>query len=261
MADNVRQKSISKNRIHLLDELRGLAVLCMIFYHAFYLMYAMFGMETGKTLFDLCTPLQPFFSSLFIIISGISSRLSHNNTGRGIKLLLIALGFSFVTIYMLPQFNIEGAEIYFGILHLLSVSMLVFSLLHRILDRIPPLITILVFAALYLLTSGVSEGFVGYSGLFIWHLPEVWYETKYLFPLGIFNSDFYSADYFPLFPHLFMFLAGTGVGSYVVRGNLPKLAYRKHSNFLSFLGRNALWVYILHQPIIFGILYVINKLF
>ena len=34
MADEAKKK---KWRMHLLDELRGLAVVCMIFYHAFYL--------------------------------------------------------------------------------------------------------------------------------------------------------------------------------------------------------------------------------
>ena len=35
MADEAKKK---KWRMHLLDELRGTAVVCMIFYHTFYLM-------------------------------------------------------------------------------------------------------------------------------------------------------------------------------------------------------------------------------
>ncbi|MBO5411024.1 MAG: DUF1624 domain-containing protein, partial [Clostridia bacterium] len=35
----------TQNRICFLDELRGLAVFCMIFYHAFYILSSMFGYE------------------------------------------------------------------------------------------------------------------------------------------------------------------------------------------------------------------------
>lgn len=74
-----------KKRIYLLDELRGLAVFCMVFYHAFYSMSEFFGFEIGTKLLDFFTPAEPFFAALFIVISGISSRLSHDNTKRGVR--------------------------------------------------------------------------------------------------------------------------------------------------------------------------------
>lgn len=80
-----------KKRIYLLDELRGLAVFCMVFYHAFYSMSEFFNIAVGTKLLDFFTPAEPFFAALFIVISGISSRLSHNNTKRGVRLLCVAL--------------------------------------------------------------------------------------------------------------------------------------------------------------------------
>ena len=32
-------------RIHLLDELRGFAIICMVFFHAFFTAWSMFGFE------------------------------------------------------------------------------------------------------------------------------------------------------------------------------------------------------------------------
>lgn len=58
-----------KKRIYLLDELRGLAVFCMVFYHAFYSMSEFFGFEIGTKLLDFFTPAEPFFAALFIVIS------------------------------------------------------------------------------------------------------------------------------------------------------------------------------------------------
>ena len=42
-----------KKRIYLLDELRGLAVFCMVFYHAFYSMSEFFGFEIGLSLIHI----------------------------------------------------------------------------------------------------------------------------------------------------------------------------------------------------------------
>ena len=217
-----------KKRIYLLDELRGLAVFCMVFYHAFYSMSEFFGFEIGTKLLDFFTPAEPFFAALFIVISGISSRLSHDNTRRGVRLLCIALALTVVTAVIMPMMNFEGAEIYFGILHLLSLSMLIFSALR--------------------------------AGLKTFALPAALYKTNYFMPLGFFNSSFHSADYFPLLPHLFMFLAGTFIGIYAANGRFPAFTYRRRSRALCFLGRHALVIYIAHQPIIYGILWVVEKI-
>ena len=210
-----------KKRIYLLDELRGLAVFCMVFYHAFYSMSEFFGFEIGTKLLDFFTPAEPFFAALFIVIS---------------------------------------AEIYFGILHLLSLSMLIFSALRAGLDKINPIVGFVLCIVIYILTYGVSAGFVGIAGLKTFALPAALYKTNYFMPLGFFNSSFHSADYFPLLPHLFMFLAGTFIGIYAANGRFPAFTYRRRSRALCFLGRHALVIYIAHQPIIYGILWVVEKI-
>lgn len=249
-----------KKRIYLLDELRGLAVFCMVFYHAFYSMSEFFGFEIGTKLLDFFTPAEPFFAALFIVISGISSRLSHDNTKRGVRLLCIALALTVVTAVIMPMMNFEGAEIYFGILHLLSLSMLIFSALRAGLDKINPIVGFVLCIVIYILTYGVSAGFVGIAGLKTFALPAALYKTNYFMPLGFFNSSFHSADYFPLLPHLFMFLAGTFIGIYAANGRFPTFTYRRRSKALCFLGRHALVIYIAHQPVIFGILWVVEKI-
>ena len=55
MADEEKKK---KFRIHLLDEIRGLAVFCMVFYHAFYTMGSIFNMTWGNYLFKLFEPVR-----------------------------------------------------------------------------------------------------------------------------------------------------------------------------------------------------------
>ena len=69
-----------------MDEIRGLCVLLMIFYHAFYTMSMLFHWELGTKLLVFFSPAEPFFAGLFILISGISSQLSHSNLIRGLEL-------------------------------------------------------------------------------------------------------------------------------------------------------------------------------
>lgn len=219
-----------------------------------------FDISLGTKLLDFFMPAEPFFAALFIVISGISSRLSHNNTRRGLKLLCVALALTVITVVILPLIKIDGAEIYFGILHLLSLSMLIFSAIRAGCDKINPILGMCLCILLYAFTYGVSARYVGFVGIKTFALPDVLYSTNYFMPLGFFNSSFYSADYFPLLPHLFMFLAGTFLGVYAANGRFPAFTYRQRSKALCFLGRHALIIYIAHQPVIYGILWAVEKI-
>ena len=110
MADEAKKK---KWRMHLLDELRGLAVVCMIFYHAFYLIGEILQIEWGKILCNFFTPAEPYFASLFIFLSGIACNLSRSNVERGVKLGIVALGITLATYLYDPNYIIT-----FGVLHM-----------------------------------------------------------------------------------------------------------------------------------------------
>lgn len=242
-------------RIVLLDEIRGFSLVCMVLYHAFFLMSEIFKLEVGHFLFGFFMPLQPLISSLFILVSGISTRLSRSNLKRGLKLLGVALIFSLLTIYILPLIGLEGLGIYFGILHFLSIGMLIFSAAEKLLDKIPPIWGLLACFVLYFFTADISSGYLGFSPSTALQLPKALYESKYLFPLGIYGPSFSSSDYFPLFPRIFMFFAGSFLGRVLKSADLPAWAYEKHIKAFEFLGKNSLLVYILHVPLIYGIIY------
>ncbi len=250
--------SKDKKRIHLLDEIRGLAVFCMIFYHAFYILDTSFGSNGAKELFDFFLPVQPLFAGIFIFICGISCTLSGSNLKRGLILLGIAVGMTFVTAFIMPKIGFVECEIYFGILHFLSVSILIYTLLSKRIAKVSLFSGILVCAVLYAFTSKIGEGFLSYGNLFSFALPEKLYETNWLVPLGIYNADFFSADYFPIFPDIFIFFAGIFAGKHFIAKGYPEWCFENKLPFFSFLGRNALVIYIAHMPLIFGVAYVID---
>lgn len=246
----------TKKRIALMDELRGFCVLCMIFYHSFITLGDFFGFQWATDAYEFFMPAQPYFAGTFIVLCGVSSRLSHSNTKRGLLLLLIALAISFITIEIMPSLGFSYCEIYFGILHLLSVSILFFALCHKALDKIPAAIGGILSLILAFVFRGVQDGFFGLVGDLTVSFPDSFYETNFLFPLGFLNTAFFSADYFPILPWLFVFLFGAYLGVYITKNSLPSFMYTSRIKFLDFLGKHALIIFILHQPVIFCIGYL-----
>ena len=245
-------------RYHLIDALRGFAVVCMVFYHGFFTMSEVFGLSLGTKFVNFFSPAEPFFAGLFIFISGIACSLSSSNLKRGLKLLIIALLITLAT-FILSLFGLQ-IQIRFGILHLLSISILITAALNPITQKINPALAAVVCLALFLLTRTVELGYLSLPFLKI-PLPESLYNKLYLFPLGFYPKNFFSADYFPLLPWLFLFLCGAFLGRYEQRGKFPKILKKSLCPPLEYIGRRALIIYILHQPIIRAALFIILKLF
>lgn len=250
LINKTKKPKSARKRIHLLDELRGLSVFCMVFYHAFYSIGIIFHVPFFISLLKFFMPAEPFFAALFIVISGISSNLSRSNIFRGAKLLVVALAVTLVTYLVEPKFIIL-----FGVLHMLSAAMLIYGILQKPLSKVPTIFGMTTCAVMFFLTYDVAFGWLGIKGLFGIKLPTFLYSTSWLFPLGLPNASFSSSDYFPLIPWFFAFLFGTFLGKYAAAERFPKFTYKKHIPFFSFLGRHALIIYIVHQPIIFGLTY------
>lgn len=249
------EPSAAPRRIHFMDEVRGFDLLLMIAFHGFYTL-GLFGVPIGFPLFTFFQPVEPFFAGLFIFICGISCRLSHSNWKRGLILLGIAAGMS-----VFLWFFMREEMIWFGILHFLSVCILLFALCRPLLDKIPPLAGIPVCAVLLLVTWWVPAyrgSFFGIPGLLELHLPASVVENPWLYPLGLGTLD--GADYFPLLPWLFCFLAGTFAGVWAKAGKFPGWMYKSRAPWLSWLGRHTLVIYVVHQPVIFAVCWIFQQL-
>ncbi len=233
-------------RISLLDEIRGVCIYLMVFYHAFYLLGAQLQFDFCMRLFHFFEPVEIVFASAFIFISGICTQFSRSVLRRGLMLLAVALTISCVTILLLPMLGYNAFQDRFGILHLLSVSMLVYAALRKPLDRVPVLWGYGVCILLYILTA-----------VFV---PRIRVSLPYLFPLGFCDEAFYSADYFPLLPHLFVFLIGTFTGRVLRAREIPDRFCRVHTRLFSWCGRHSLWIYLLHVPILLLIIQITERI-
>jgi len=247
---------IKQGRIALLDEIRGFCVLCMIFYHSFIFMYEQFDISFGYDAYTFFGPVQPFFSCAFLFICGICCNFSHSNLKRGLKLLVLALALSFITIIVLPKLGFVDTSISFGVLHFLSISILIYALLDKpLISKVPGFVGIIVCLFLfYIFRFWLSDGEINITNDLSIAYPNEWRNIPWLFPIGIRGPGYFSADYFPLIPYIFVFFLGSSLGKYMVKGYVPSFAYPIHVKPLYWLGTNALLVYIVHLPIVFIIL-------
>ena len=86
-------------------------------------------------------------------------------------------------------------------------------------------------------------------------------DFPWLLWLGFVPSHFYTLDYFPLLPWFGVVLIGIFLGNSLYQNNKRKFSLKDHSQFIvnrgvCFLGRHSLIIYLLHQLIIVGLLYV-----
>ena len=239
----MKAKSTSKKeRIWELDAFRGICILCVVLVHfVFDLQYfAGFDLEINA----LFRFVMDYGGALFIILSGVCVTLGSNSVRRGIIVFAFGMVITLVTQAMvwlnMAQSNIL---IQFGVLHLLGFCMMVYPLFKGLKTPIVGLFA-LIFIAL------------GY-----YFIDNILVQQPYLFVLGLRSATFSSSDYFPILPHLGWFLCGVVLGRTAYKNKktlLPKVpSDGKFIGFFSTCGRQSLWIYMFHQPIVYAIVLLI----
>lgn len=228
-------------RIKLIDAVRGLCVVLMVIHHLLYDLVIF--LEAPPLLFTnpIFDVLHYFFAGMFIFLSGISSRFSRSNVKRGLKVIAAALVITVVTVFL-------EMPIYFGILHFLGFCMVFYGLTNKFWDRLPAWLA----PVLYIALLAASAVWVDKTGFV---------QAKWLWMFGFKYDGFYSADYFPILPWIFVFLLGTWAGKYIREGFLPDRFYTLDVPPLSAIGRRAFIIYLLHQPVLYGLVMLIRLVF
>lgn len=237
----------SNSRIYLIDEIRGFAIIGMIVYHFFYDLVYFFNVNIPFFFSPIVRYTIPWFSATFIFLAGISCNLSKNNLKRGIRCLVTGLCMTIITMIALPD-----DPYIFGVLHLLGISMILYHYSKPLLQKIPTKLGIIISFIIMHITYNISRGFLEFFWL-SFRLPQSFYQSDWLFFLGFPNSSFNSSDYFPLNPWSWCFVAGAYLGIFVKERKLPDFFYKPkpYSNLLATLGVNSLFIYVIHQPIMY----------
>ena len=252
---------MEKKRYHMLDEIRGFAVVCMVVFHGYFAAYMVLDSYEASRLIGFFAPAEPWFAALFIFISGVSSTLSSSNLKNALRLSAVAVGISFITLIFGKILSMNLA-IYFGVIHLLAVCLFLAALLSKTRLKMPAVWMILSLA-LFLLSYDLVYGYPFFGGLGLSRigvrLPYGFEGVWWLLPFGFPELSVPPmADYFPIFPWVFMFIIGRAAAGFKNAGQLPAFAEKRRIAPLGFIGRHALVIYILHQPLAFGIMFLIK---
>lgn len=228
-----------KKRIWELDAFRGICILGMVFVHFMYDLTDLYGI-IGWDYPTWYAIMQRWGGVLFLLISGISVTLGRRNVRRGLIVLLGGAAVTIVTYCMYKYFSFhKDIVIYFGVLQCLGSCMILWWAFKRLPNWA-------------LAVIGIAMVTVGL------YLDTVMLVTfPWLIPLGFTYPGFATSDYFPLLPNLGFFLLGAVLGRTVYgkkQSLLPKVSENNPLVWaLCFLGRQSLWIYLLHQPILAGI--------
>ncbi len=245
-------ESIVNQRFWEVDNLRGLAIIMMVTYH-FIFDLTFFGIFP----FNIYSGFLWYFARItavtFIFVMGLSLTLSYSRAEiigdkkagsfekylkRGLKIFSLGLGVTLVTWIFIPS-----EFIIFGVLHFIGIAIIISY----------PLIK--------------SKNLNLYLGIFFilvgTYLGNFTFNFNWLLWLGFIPQNFQTVDYFPIFPWFGVVLLGLYFGrilykNYQRQFKFPDISERHVVRGFSFLGKNSLLIYLIHQPIIILILYMLG---
>lgn len=229
-------------RIAALDVARTVALLAMAVFHLTYDL-ALFGVIAADT------PFRPFWALFarltagsFLFLAGVSLWLAH---GQGLRLRpflrrLAVLSAAAAAVSVGTALGMGEAWVRFGILHSIALA----SVLGLLALRLPVWLIGAMAVAVFLAPRGIDPQTFAHPG---W----VWLVTAAGRPGMV--------DYVPLLPWFAPFLAGIALGKAGTAAGLWARLARSDPGAvlraLSWPGQHSLIIYLLHQPILIGLVW------
>ncbi len=221
-----------KDRIWELDFVRGVAILFVVMFHILFDMEFIYGYTIP---FEWQWLAQ--LAGIFILLAGVCAPFSRSCVKKGVLLGCFAMLFTLVTYIYDNEFFVQ-----FGILHQLAFCMLMYPLFKRMKSVWLILLSIVMLVMGIQLNNSISP-----------------YPHLYIF--GWADANFQSMDWFPIMPYTAYFLLGIVISRCEYSNNQSMFKFKQPllTKPFCFIGRHTLWIYLIHQPVVMGVLELLSK--
>lgn len=242
-----------KERIYWIDNIRAIAMISMVIYHAVWDLVYLYGVDWQWYRSDAAFLWQQSICWTFILLSGFCWSFSKNPMKQG--LIVSGAGILVTIVTLIASYE---SRIIFGVLTLIGASALLLIPLRKWFEKISPWLGCLIMFLLFAGTYGINDGYLGLFKAEMLQIPEVFYQNSFTTFLGFTESGFFSADYFSLFPWVFLFFTGYFLYRlWKQKKNPGAVCLNRKIPIITYLGKRSLLVYMLHQPLIYGVCYLI----
>lgn len=240
-------KKKRRHRLGLLDSVRGLTLISMILYHAAWDAVYLLGADWSWYNGEMAYIWQQSICWTFILLSGFCIPFSRKPLTRGLIVFACGALVTLVTCFVVPD-----QRVIFGVLTLIGSCMILLGILDGYLRHLGGTEIMAVSGLLFIITRCINEGFLGIWRLNLIQLPAGIYANLVTAYLGFPFKGFWSTDYFPILPWIFLYLFGYGFHQFLrERGLLRGDFWKTRIPGLDFLGRHSLLIYLLHQPLLY----------
>lgn len=245
-----------RTRYKILDIIRGLTLIEMIIYHGIWDLVYVFGCDilwfeqTGAYIW------QQSICWTFIFLAGFCWNMGKNKIKHGSIVFIGGMIITGVTILFMPE-----EKIVFGVLTLLGSCMLLMVPLNKIFKKIKGEQGVIISFLLFVVFRNVNKGELGFEQLNFFKLPKEWYKNYITAYFGFPGDGFSSTDYFSIFPWMFLFLTGYFLYQWMQQKTKLQLLHKIKLKlpFVEWMGKNSLLIYMVHQPLVYGILFFVTK--
>lgn len=242
-------EEVQPQRFIELDILRGFAIIFMIVLHALWDLDYFGILPLNKNVYSLNIIVPVMFFLLVGICQAVNNNKYRNQPKkmylrtiqRGLWILNLGILFTLLTAVFLPD-----RPILFGVLHCIGCCIILSTLFLRFKSYN------ILFAAL-IITAGMSIGaFYTMENPNILQLATGFHQS---------NVATHTIDYFPILPWLGVCLLGIVLGNILYKDNkrrfpIPDFTRYRPTRVFSWLGQHSLAIYLLHQPVIAGVLFI-----
>lgn len=245
-----------KVRYPKLDIIRGICLISMILYHAVWDLVYIYEFNWAWYRSIGAFVWQQSISWTFILLAGFCLPLGSRPVRRGAIVFGAGALITAVTLILMP-----GQRIVFGVLTFLGSCMILVGIfakvLQKLMAKIPALAGMIGSFLLFAFTYSVNDRFVGFFDVRLMDMPNGIYRNYFTTYLGFPYRGFFSTDYFSLVPWMFLFLTGYFAHFVVMNSGAKAFLQTGNNKVLSSIGKHSLLIYMLHQPIVYGVLWVV----